>query len=127
MLSQMMLSELDAALSDLVPLSQAPKLLERAMGKRLHKHTLIRWYRDGISTRQGRRRLRCVAIGQRLFTRKEWLLEFFKELVAANQEFYEERDGHHQQTPSAEISDAASRRRQREVAATNHKLEEAGW
>jgi len=67
---------------DWLSLDDAAALLPGSPGR----VTVWRWCRRGVRTRGGtRRHLGHVRLGRRLFTRKAWLMDFAREVAAADQ------------------------------------------
>ena len=65
--------------SSLLSFDQAARSLPPIDGKRPHKATLFRWYRDGVGPRGNKVRLECVRLGRRLATTREALGRFMSE------------------------------------------------
>jgi hypothetical protein len=59
-----------------ITLTQATKLLRGARGKSPHVHTIGRWIRRGVKTREGILRLQGTLVGHEWLTRPEWVREF---------------------------------------------------
>lgn len=67
--------------SDLLTLAEAARKLPRQRSAQ----SLWNWCRKGIKARNGERYyLRHVRIGKRLFTRSEWMEDFFEQLAEAD-------------------------------------------
>jgi len=65
----------------------------KACPSRTHESALYRWIVKGVLSRSGARiKLEHLRVGRKMFTTREWLFTFFRELAAANVAYAEQRE-----------------------------------
>src|SRR5687768_2163406 len=88
--------------TDLIRLSQAAKLYPKA----IHSSGVWRHCRRGVKAANGSRvRLRHVRAGGYIYTRREWMEQFFEAVAAADLEHFIDTGDDHRPAPKLRMPD----------------------